>query len=136
MDTKYLFGTVVFGTVLGFTIIHFKRLSSFAWYWTLIMSIGIGGGLLYFGLLFLNQRFANAKTLTETFKIIETGKLGRGGKSHCFQPYAIIEFHGTNKQLIFYCDFEKTIKNYSKVTVAYNKGLFGFDVISSKQLEN
>jgi hypothetical protein len=98
------------------------------------MSIFIGGGFFYFGLLYLNQALAGKEILTDDFQIVETGNLGGGRKSSCFQPYAIIDFYGTRKQLMFYCEYEKTIKNYSKVTVTFSKGLFGFDVIKSKQL--
>ena len=84
--------------------------------------------------MFLNQAFSEVKTITESFQIIETGNLGKVRKKRCFQPYAIIDFYGTRKQLIFFCEYEKTIKNYSKITLTYSKGLFGFDVIKSKQL--
>jgi hypothetical protein len=134
IDTKYLFAAAAFGTIIAFAIIIFRHKSTYSIFWTFIISIAIGGGFFYFGLLYLNQGFASKETLTDDFQIIETGNLGRGRKSRCFQPYTVIDFKGTQKQLVFYCEYEKTIKNYSKVSVTYSKGLFGFDVIKSKRL--
>jgi hypothetical protein len=134
IDIKYLFAAAAFGTLIAFAIILFRLKSTYSMRWTFVISIAIGGGFFYFGLLYLNQAFADKETLINDFQIVETGNLGRGRKSSCFQPYAIIDFNGTQKQLVFYCEYEKTIKNYSKVTVTFSKGLFGFDVIKSKNL--
>ena len=134
IDTKYLFGASTLGAIIAFAIIFFRHRIFYSIFWSFIINIAIGGGLFYFGLLFLNQVFAHEEYLTEEFQIIKTGNLGRGGKSRCFQPYAVIDFHGTQKHLVFYCDYEKTIKNYSKVKLIYSKGFFGFDMIKSKQL--
>jgi len=134
IDLKYLFAAAAFGTIIAFAIILFRLKSTYTIFWSFIISIAIGGVFFYFGLLYLNQVFADKETLTDDFQIVETGNLGRGGKSNCFQPYAIIDFNGTKKQLVFYCEYEKTIKNYSKVTVTFSKGLFGFNVIKSKTL--
>lgn len=134
IDTKYLFAAAAFGTIIALAIMFFRRKRAYSIFWTLITSIAIGGGFFNFGLLYLNQTFTDQETLTDKFKIIKTGNLGRGRKSSCFQPYAVIDFYGTQKQLVFYCEYEKIIRNYSKVTVIFSKGLFGFHVIESKQL--
>ena len=134
IDTKYLFAAAAFGTFIAFAIILFRHKSNYSVFWIFIISVAIGGGLFYCGVLYLNEAFAGKETLTKEFQIIKTGNLGRGNKSRCFQPFAVVDFHGTEKQLVFYCEYEKTIKNYSKVTVTYSKGLFGFEVIKSKQL--
>lgn len=134
IDIKYLFAAAAFGTIIVFATILFRLKSTYSLFWIFIISIAIGGGFFYFGLLYLNQTFADKEALKDDFQIVKTGNLGRGRKSSCFQPYAVIDFYGTQKQLVFYCEYEKTIKNYSKVTVTFSKGLFGFDVIKSKQL--
>lgn len=131
---KYLFTAAALGAFIVFAITLFRLKSTNSIFWTFIMSVFIGGGFFYFGLLYLNQALADKEMLTDDFKIVEAGNLGRGKKSSCFQPYAVVDFYGTRKQLMFYCEYEKTIKNYSKVTVKFSKGLFGFDVIKSKQL--
>lgn len=134
IDIKYLFAASALGAIIALTIILIRRKSTYSIIWTFIISVASGAGLFYFGLLYLNQAFADKETLTEELQIIKTGNLGRGRKSRCFQPYAVVDFHGTQKQLVFYCEYEKTIKDYSKVTVNYSRGLFGFDIIKSKQL--
>lgn len=134
IDTEYLFIVSAIGAAVGVFLIlkYFK--STYAKLWIVFLGLAIGGGIFYFSLLYLNQVFADKKIITNDFQIVDTGTLGRGKFSSCFQPYAIINFNGTEKQLVFYCDFEKTIKNYSKVSVTYSKGLFGFYIIKSKQL--
>jgi len=121
---------------VSFTILTFLVRSEYAKFWSFFIKAVIGGGFFYFGLLFLNQQFADKKLLTEDFLIIKTGTLARGGKGSCSQPFAIIDFYGTAKELIFYCDFSKVIKHSSKVNLTYSKGAFGFNVIKSLQLAN
>ena len=134
IDTTLLFLVSVSGAVIAFFAINLLVKSSYSKIWTLFISIVIGGGTLYFGLLFLNQTFADTKIINEEFQIINTGTLGRSRPTRCFQPYATIDFHGTEKQLVFYCDFAEAVKNSSKVNIVYSKGLFGFYIIKSKQL--
>lgn len=134
VDPTTLFIVSAIGTLTTFFIIHSLIKSSYSKFWTLFTSIVIGSGTFYFGLLFLNQRFSDKELIKEDFQIIKKGKLGRSRPTRCFQPYAIIDFHGTEKQLVFYCDFAETIKNSSKISLTYSKGLFGFDIIISKQI--
>jgi len=134
IDTEYLFIVSAIGAVVGLLLIPKYFKSTYSRLWKIFLSLAIGSGTFYFGLLYLNQAFADKEIINSNFQIVKTGTLGRGKFSSCFQPYAIIDFNGTEKQLVFYCDFEKTIKNYSKVLVTYSKGQFGFYVIKSKQL--
>ena len=134
IDIKYLFAIVAFGVIIAFATLTFLVKSSYSTFWTFFIKAGIGGGLFYFGLLFLNKQFADKKITTEDFKIIKTGTLGRGRSSTCFQPYVIINFYGTEKQLLFYCDDAQIIKRSTKVNLTYSKGSFGFNIIKSKRL--
>jgi hypothetical protein len=134
IDTNLLYIVSAIGTVIAFFPIHILIKSSYSKFWILFISIVIGSGTFYFGLLFLNQTFSNKKIIKEDFQIIKTGTLGRSRPTRCFQPYAIIDFHGIEKQIVFYCDFADTIKNSSKVSLTYSKGLFGFYIIKTKQL--
>ncbi|MGB4846069.1 MAG: hypothetical protein WBP16_16500 [Ferruginibacter sp.] len=134
IDTTLLFIVSAIGSVIAFFAINLLIKSSYSKIWTLFISIVIGSGTFYFGLLFLNQAFSDKKIINEDFQIISTGTLGRSRPTRCFQPYATIDFHGTEKQLVFYCDFAETIKNSSKVSLTYSKGLFGFYIIKTKQL--
>ena len=134
INIEYLFWIVAFGVIIAFATLTFLVKSSYSTFWTFFIKAGIGGGLFYFGLLFLNKQFADKKITTEDFKIIKTGTLGRGRSSTCFQPYVIINFYGTEKQLLFYCDDAQIIKRSTKVNLTYSKGSFGFNIIKSKRL--
>lgn len=134
IDTKYLFVITTIGTFAAFRLIKKTLRSSYSNFWTFVASIGIGGGLFYFGILFINQQFADKESFSEQFVILKTGTLGRGKNSSCSQPYVIIDFNGTEKELVFYCDYSEIIKHSKKVALTYSKGAFGFNVIKSKQL--
>jgi len=137
IDIRYLLATVFIGVIVAFTALTFLIKSSYSNFWTFFIKAGIGGGLFYFGLLFLNQQFADKKLSEEEFKIIRTGTLGRGMSSgSCFQPYVIIDFQKTEKQLVFYCDDADVIKHSTKVVLTYSQGAFGFNIIKSKRLTN
>ena len=136
IDTKYLLATIAIGICISLVALTFSVKSSYSTFWAAFIKTGIGGGFFYFGLLFLNQQFADKELLTNDFLIIKTGTLGRGGKSICSQPYAVIDFYGTEKELLFYCGFSEIIKRSSKVTLTYSKGTFGFNVIKSQSLRN
>jgi hypothetical protein len=134
IDIKYLFATIVFGIIIVFSILTWLIKTSYSTIWTFLIKAGIGGGLFYFGLLFINQQFADKELLTEQFLIVKKGTLGRGKSSSCFQPYVNIDFYGTEKQLVFYCDYADAVKHSAKVNLTYSKGAFGFNIIKSKQL--
>lgn len=134
IDTKYLLASCAFGMVIVFVILTFVIKSSYSKKWTFLIKAGIGAGLFYFGLLFINQQFADKELQTGQFLIIKKGTLGRGKSSSCFQPYVNIDFYGTEKQLVFYCDDAITVKHSTKVNLTYSTGAFGFNIIKSKQL--
>jgi hypothetical protein len=134
IGTNILYVISGIGSVIALFLIRIFIKSAYSKFWTLFISIVVGSGAFNFGLLFLNQTFSNREIIKEDFQIIKIGTLGRSRPTRCFQPYAIIGFHGTEKQLVFYCDFAETLKNSSKVSLTYSKGLFGFDIIKTKQL--
>lgn len=134
IDIKYLFATIAFGIIIIFTILTWLVKSSYSTIWTILIKAGVGAGLFYFSLLFINQQFADKELLTEQFLIVKKGTLGRGKSSSCVKPYVNIDFYGTEKQLMFYCDFADAVKHSTKVNLTYSKGAFGFDIIKSKQL--
>ena len=112
IDVKYLVITTVIGLLVVFalSVLFFKR--KYPIIFLLLIGIVIGGGLSNFGLLLINQKNTEISE-TEIFEIIESGNLARGRKGTCSPPYVYIDFYGTKKQLIVYCEYEKTIKNFS-----------------------
>lgn len=131
---KYLFAVMALGAVIAYPLIKFKLKPSYENTRIFLTSIAIGAGLFYFSFLYLNCRFSESAKLTDDFSIVETGNLGKGGKGVCRQPYAIVDFYGIKKELIFYCEYENTIGTFSKVKIEFSKGLFGFDLIQNKIL--
>jgi len=134
IETKYLFGTIAFAIFIGFAVLSFLLKSSYSTIWTFLIKAAIGGGLFYFAFLFINQQFADKQLQTEQFVILKKGTLGRGKSSSCFQPYVDIDFNGTEKELVFYCDYADIVKHSTKVNLTYSRGAFGFNIIKSKQL--
>ena len=129
IDTKYLFATIAFGIIIAFVLLTLLVKGSYSTIWTSFIKAGIGGGLFYFGLLFINDQFADKELLKDRFLIVKKGTLGRGRSSSCFKPYVNIDFYGTEKQLVFYCDYADTVKHSTKVNLTYAKGAFGLNII-------
>lgn len=59
-------------------------------------------------------------------KVEKTGHLARGRRG-CGNPYVIVNYNNTRKQLVFPCNTK--IENCTNVKVALNEGLFGYVVI-------
>jgi hypothetical protein len=130
----YLAFLIVVGGALAFFVINFALRPTYHFIWKFLVSIVIGGGILSFLLLYFNSTFARNELMTENFIIIKSGNLAKPGRSNCGRPYSVINFHGVVKELVFFCDYEKTITNFKNVTLVYSNGLFGFNVIRSKSL--
>lgn len=135
IEPKYLIGVIAIGIIFISVTLSFWINTNYSFFWTFFINAIIGTGLFYFGFLFLNQHYSDSKVLTENFLIIETGNLAKSRRSNCSQPFAVIDFYGQEKELLFFCEFEKTIKNYHEITISYSDGLFGFPVIKEKQLK-
>lgn len=134
IEAKFLIAATTVGAFISVVVIFLLQTRRLYTVWTFFISIAIGAGFFFFALLYLNRTLGEKETLTEEFVIIRSGSLARGKYGSCRRPYVIINFYGVGKQLLFYCEYEKTVKGFSKVMVTYSRGLFGFDVIASKQL--
>ena len=91
-----------------------------------IHGIILFGGLLMFSFMGANYYFTTQKEEIFDLKVVETGHLARGRRS-CGNPYAIVNYNNTKKQLIFPCNTD--LENCTNVKVGLNQGLFGFVVI-------
>jgi hypothetical protein len=134
IDIKYLVAIVAVGIIISLVTLTFLIKSSYSAFWIFFIKAAIGGGLFYFSLLFLNQYFAEKELSTSKFQIIKKGMLPRGKGGHCNEPCVVIGFYGVKKELIFYCQDADKVKYASKVNVTYSRGLFGFNIIKSKDL--
>jgi hypothetical protein len=130
IDNSYLVFACIVGGILFYFLLRLLPKSSYASIWVAFIRTSIGAGIFYFGVLFLNKTFREKETLDSEFLIIKKGHLAKG-KGSCRQPYAIIDFYGFEKQLVFYCNFEEKIANATTIELRYSKGLFGFVVIES-----
>jgi hypothetical protein len=75
IDLKYLFVTIAFGIIIAIAILTRLIKSSYSTIWTFLIKAGIGGGLFYFALLFINKQFADKEFLIEQFQIVKKGTL-------------------------------------------------------------
>ena|GEM_PF-1099995 len=132
IEPKYLFVAVSLGTVVAAIILLFVTREFLNAFWTFFLAAAIGGGTVYFLTLYLNRELAEKELASETFDIQRTGNLARGRKGVCRSPYAMIDFYGFEKQLVFYCEYEKTIHDFRKVRVDYFKGFFGFPIVQNQ----
>lgn len=133
IDPKYLFAVVSIGTVIAAVILFFVTKNFLNAFFTLFIAAAIGGGTTYFLTLYLNKELAVKEISSETFDIKTTGNLG-SRKGGCRSPYAVIDFYGNEKQLVFYCEYEKSIHDYKIVKVDFFRGFFGFPVVETQTL--
>ncbi|WP_341899932.1 tetratricopeptide repeat protein [Fluviicola taffensis] len=91
------------------------------------------GGLLMFFFMALNFYIPTGKIELVDLKVIKTGKLSKG-RHGCGDPYAIVEYHGFEKQLIFPCS--TNLDHAERIKVHLQKGLLGFLVVKDTKLVN
>jgi len=108
--------------------INYYILNEHSFFLQTIHGIILFGGVLMFSFMGANYYFTVQKEKIFDLRIIETGHLARGRRG-CGNPYAIVNYNNTQKQLIFPCSVE--IDNCTSVKVALNEGLFGFVVIKN-----
>lgn len=135
IDWRILVPPVIIG-IIFFLVALWKLLLNFGYQmWAILFICSIcGGGLSHFGFMYLNQRFSVTDTITETFTIERKGTLAKGRRG-CSQPYAVINFDGLEKDLIFYCDLSESFHKYSKIRISYSKGFLGYYVIKERLLQ-
>jgi len=83
--------------------------------------------------MYLNQQLCQTDTITYTYTIERKGTLAKG-RNGCNQPFAVINFEGLEKELIFNCNISEDFHKYSKIRLTYSKGLFGYNVIKESTL--
>ena len=135
IDWKILVPPVIIGIVF-FLVSFWRILLNFGYkLWAILFICSICGGCLaHFGTMYLNQKFSRTETTTETYTIERKGTLAKG-RSGCNEPYAVINFDGLEKELIFNCDISDIIYKYSKVKISYSKGFLGYYVIKGRTLQ-
>ncbi|WP_430405737.1 hypothetical protein [Fluviicola sp.] len=91
------------------------------------------GGLLMFFFMALNFYIPTGKIELVDLKVIKTGTLAKG-RHGCGNPYAVVDYHGFEKQLIFPCS--ANLDHAERIKVHLQKGLLGFLVVKDTKLLN
>ena len=127
VSANFMWCVTLVGAVAGIILLWKRCLSSMNKFFALVYCSAVGGGTLYFLFLFLNFAFVNPAKKTGEFKVLESGTLAKG-KSGCNNPFVIIDFYGSKKQLIFDCRYGG-LSSASTIVLEYKRGLFGFEYI-------
>ncbi len=106
-------------------ISHFLN-TSYNIFWQAIQSVIIFGGTSMFLFMASNYYFASGTKKILNLDIVETGQLARG-RGGCGNPYAIVTYNNTQKQLVFPCNAH--LENLDKIKVVLKEGLFGYVVV-------
>lgn len=89
------------------------------------------GGVLMYLFMALNFYIPVGKDQILNLKVIEIGKLSTRRRS-CEKPYAIVDYKGFEKQLIFPCYTD--LQNSKSIKVSMRKGMLGFLIIDEMEL--
>ena len=106
--------------------IHYYINSKHTIFLQAIHGIVLFGGILMFSFMGANYYITIQKEKVFDLKVEKTGHLARGRRG-CGNPYVIVNYNNTRKQLVFPCNTK--IENCTNVKVALNEGLFGYVVI-------
>jgi hypothetical protein len=118
-------GTILFSTLWS--------KNNFPFWVLLFFGVFTGTSVPTFLIASSNYYFKDDIVIHESLDIIRTGNYSKR-KSACKKPYAVVFYRGIEKEILFTCDFEKTISNYKKVSLELSKGFLGFYVIRNSEL--
>lgn len=90
------------------------------------------GGVFMFVFMFLNYYLPVNKTELYDLRVVETGYLSN--RRSCDPPFALVDYYGFKKQLVFPC--KTKIGNTKSIKVKLQKGLFGFLIVKNLRLDN
>jgi len=85
-----------------------------------------------FAFMFLNYYISVNKTELVELKVLKTGNLT--SRRGCDPPFAIVDYYGFEKQLLFPCNTQ--FGNTERIQVKLQTGLFGFKVVKDSKLLN
>ena len=116
---------------LFLTPILYKKLNDIGGkaHWTLhyILHSCMTGGILLFCFMASNFYFADNNVTERQFKVNKTGYLQR-------KPYAMINYDGLEKQLVFSPSDKRKVTTAKSATVKSRKGLLGFDILDEYEI--
>ena len=124
------------GATIGITIMYFIwRHKKFGLIPTFFFGFFLGGPIPYCFIATTNYYFRAEKSEIVDLDIIETGNRS-SRKSKCRTPFAVIEHLDIKKDILFPCDYEKTISSYKNLTLTVSEGFWGYTVYLDKKLND
>jgi hypothetical protein len=124
------------GAVIGIIVLYFFwRNKKYGIVMTLFYGFFLGGPIPYCFVATTNYYFRDNKPKTVQLNIIATGNRS-ARKSKCRTPYATVEYQDIKIDILFACDYEKTISNFKTVMLTVSKGSWGYMVYTDKQLND
>lgn len=97
----------------------------------LIYNIVTWGGIVVFSVMALNFYFAEQNTTLYTLRIKDVKEIP-GGRNHCMEPNAVVEWMGREKDIAFPCG--TSIEPADSVKLNLKEGFLGYTVMVNKEL--
>jgi hypothetical protein len=132
IPASYILIIGALGTGICAFLFLLTTMKYFSVFWLLFQAAVIGGGIFVFVFLFINEQAAARKITVSAFDIIRNGNLE--SSEGCAKPYVVILFDRVEKEFLFDCAYEKSVKSFKKLQLSYYHGVFGFDVVTNKTL--
>ncbi|MCG9900932.1 MAG: hypothetical protein MH132_13090 [Hydrotalea sp.] len=124
------------GATIGFIVVHFLwRHKEYGLFATLFFGFFLGGPIPFTFVATTNYYLRTEESENIELDILETGNRSRR-KSNCRTPYVIVEHLDIKKDILFPCDYEKTISKYKRLTLTVSKGFWGYPVFINKKLND
>ena len=124
------------GATLGIFGLHFLwRQKKYGLIATLFFGFFLGGPIPFTFIATTNYYLRTEKSVNIELDILETGNRSRR-KSNCRTPYAVVKHVDIKKDILFPCDYEKTISKYKSLTLTVAKGFWGYPVFIDKKLND
>jgi len=137
IETKVSVGLYLIIGLVGLFIFN-KQLKIYVGntFYRIVFSVVSFGGTFVALFLFLNAHFVSQEVLSNKYEIIEKSSLP-GSKHHRSErkPTVYINLNGLKKEVVYPYSMTNEVDEAKYLIISRAKGLFGFDIIISKELE-
>jgi hypothetical protein len=124
---------IFIGAIVGITVLHLIwRHKNYGFFVTIFYGFYLGF-IPYSFIATTNYYLRADHSENVQLEILKTGNRS-SRKSNCRTPYAVIEYQHIKKDILFPCDYEKTISNYKSLTLTVSEGFWSFMVLTDKKL--
>ncbi|MES2773521.1 MAG: hypothetical protein V4722_05030 [Bacteroidota bacterium] len=127
---------ILTGAIIGITFLYFMwRQKEYGLLAAVFLGFFLGGSIPYCFIATTNYYFRTDNSEDVRFTILESGNRSQR-RSQCRMPYATIQYNGIKKEILFPCDYEKTIANYKTLTLTVSNGFLGYMVFGERRLND